>query len=284
MRWVFSCALFFGACSSDQQPAPLDLAPAADLALPACNDPNPPAGGVCPAQVHGQVVDESGAAVAALTVSVCADQCFFGTTQPDGKFTVVPDQHIVLGNYALELHGRPGHVTYYTPLAAANGLVIDFSAPLRLPLLPASGPEIVADGTAQTVTSGDLTVTIPAATQIFFDVEDFGTANGHQLRVLAVDDPTKLPFVTQKPDVLYGCSPFEVSFSQKAALSFVNRASLPAGAAVEIQSMRGLVNGAPPAGRFQHAANAHVSADGKTITTDAGEGVTELTWLALTKQ
>src|SRR5512141_230259 len=98
MRWVFSCALFFGACSSDRPGGAVDMAPAPDLALPACNDPMPPAGGVCPAQVHGQVVDDKGAPVAALTVSVCADQCFFGTTQSDGSFTVVPDQHIVLAN------------------------------------------------------------------------------------------------------------------------------------------------------------------------------------------
>jgi hypothetical protein len=270
MRWVL--ALMVG-CAADKSAA-LDLAPSLDLALPACNDTN---AGVCPVQVHGQVVDESGVPIPGLTMSVCADQCFFGTTGADGRFTVVPDQHIVLANYAVELHGRPDRATYYTPLAPANGLMVDFAAPLVLPLLPSSGPQVAA-GSA--VTSGDLTLSVPAGADVVFNVEDFGTPNGHQLRVLKAD-PAKLPFINTVPDALYGCSPFEVSFSQKASLAFTNSAGLPAGAAVEIQSMRGLVNGAPPAGRFVHAATAHVSADGTTIATDAGEGVTELTWLAL---
>jgi hypothetical protein len=280
MRWWLACALM-SACQDHSAPA--DLAPAPDLALPACNDPNPPDGGVCPAQVRGQVTDDRGRAVAALTVSVCADQCFFGTTGSDGKFTVVPDQHIVLANYALELHGRPDHVTYYTPLPAGSGLMIDFSEPLLLPALPASGPEILGDKSAQTLTSGDLTLVLAAGTQVFFDVEDFGVPNGHQLRVLSISSLAAgfLPFVPGNYDALYACSPFEVAFSQAASLKFANHASLPANAAVEIQSLRGLVNDGLPAGHFQHAANAHVSADGATITTDPGEGVTELTWLLL---
>jgi hypothetical protein len=274
MRWSLACALFFG-CAADQ-PAVYN---GPDMALPKCDDTN---AGVCPAQVHGQVVDENSQPVTALTVSVCADQCFFGMTGGDGKFTVVPDQHILLDNYALELHGRPDHVTYYTPLAPANGLQIDFTQPLLLPTLPVSGPELAAGGT---FTSGDVSVTVPAGTMIIFDVEDFGVANGHQLRVLAISAALagQLPFVgTPKPDALYACSPFEVSFSQKASLSIANP-GLPAGAAVEIQQLRGLVNDGLPAGHWMHAASAHVSADGKSVTTDPGEGVTELTWLWLKK-
>lgn len=278
MRWWFACALTLG-CQDRSAPAHADLGP--DLALPACNDPDPPEGGVCPAQVHGQVVGDDGAPVTALTVSVCADQCFFGTTLGDGSFTVVPDQHIVLGNYALELHGRPDRVTYYTPLAAPAGLSVQFPKPLLLPLLPVSGPEIAKDLSAQTLTSSDVTLTLAAGTMVVFDVEDYGFVNGHQLRVLAISDPSQFPFVGAKPDALYACSPFEVWFSQKASLGFVNRAAIPAGAAVEIQQLDGLVNDGVPAGHFIHAANAHVSSDGATISTDPGEGVTELTWLAL---
>ena len=56
-----------------------------------------------------------------------------------------------------------------------------------------------------------MTLTIPAGTDVIFNVEDFGVANGHQLRVLAIDLPSALPFVSGAPDALYGCSPFEVS-------------------------------------------------------------------------
>jgi hypothetical protein len=273
MRWWLACALIFGC---EDRSGPADLPP--DLAL--CNDSDPPDGGVCPAQVHGRVVGENGAPLAALTVSVCADQCFFGSTLSDGSFTVIADQHIVLANYALELHGRPDRVTYYTPLAPAAGLSVQFQEPLLLPLLPARGPEILKDMSAQTLTSGDLTLTLAAGTMIVFDVEDFGFANGHQLRVQKLD-PAQFPFVDNHPDALYACSPFEVWFSQPASLGFANSAALPAGSAVEILQLRGLVNDGLPAGHFMHAANAHVSADGTSITTDPGEGVTELTWLAV---
>ncbi len=64
-------------------------------------------------------------------------------------------------------------------------------------------------------------------------------------------------------------------------MSLANRPGLPAGAAVELQSLGGLVNGPPPAGRWRHAAAAHVTADGGRITTDPGEGIDELTWLAV---
>jgi hypothetical protein len=269
------CALL-AACGSSSDVA-ADLGP--DLA-PACNDPNPPDGGVCPVHVSGRVVDEGGAAVGALTVSVCAGECFFGTTLSDGSFSVVPDSNIVVGDYALEVHGRPDHASYYTPLPAAAGDDVTFAKPLPLFALPASGPEIRDDMTAQTVTSGEVTVTIPASTKIFFDVEDFGTPNGHQLRVEKID-PAKAPFVDQTLKALYACSPFEISFMQKVSLTIDNTAAFPAGSAVEILSLGGLVNGSPPAGHLKHAASAHVSADGKTITTDAGEGVSELTWLAV---
>jgi hypothetical protein len=271
MRWGLACALFFGCADRAGTAAP-------DLAL--CNDSDPPDGGVCPAQVQGQVVGENGAPVAALTVSVCADQCFFGTTLADGSFTVIPEQHIVLANYALELHGRPDRVTYYTPLAPSAGLSVQFQKPLLLPLLPASGPEILKDLSAQTLTSGDVTLSLAAGTMVVFDVEDFGFANGHQLRVLKLD-PAQFPFVDNHPDALYACSPFEVWFSQPASLRLANSAALPAGSAVEILQLRGLVNDGVPAGHFMHAANAHVSADGTNLTTDPGEGVTELTWLAV---
>jgi hypothetical protein len=272
MRWWLVCALFFGC---DDLPA----APAGpDMAQPKCDDTN---AGVCPARVTGQVANDNGMAVDALTTSLCADQCFFGMTGSDGKFTIVADQHIVLANYAVEVHGRPTYTTYYTPLPAANGLDITFSLPLLVGRLPDSGPELMAGTPA---TSNGVTVDIPAGTEVVFNVEDFGAPNGHQLRVLPISDLAAglYPFVGDpRPDALYACSPFEVSFGQKASLSFVNSAQIPAGTAVEIKSLRGLVNGAPPAGGWQHAALAHVSADGRDIVTDPGEGVTELTWLWL---
>jgi hypothetical protein len=273
MRWLLCLTICVGACDGKETIA--------------CDSTGAAAGAVCPRRVSGKVVDETGAPLAAATVSVCADQCYFGTTSASGDFAVVPPYAIVLASYALEVHGRPDRATYYTPLPVATGddehPTLDFEGPLPLFLLPTSGPEIRDDQSAQTVTSGDVTLQIPSETDIFFSVEDFGVPHGHDLRTLQISDPSSLPFVasTDPPLQLYALAPFEVAFGKPVAVSLTNRTSLGPNVAVELESQRGLVNGAPPAGRWQHAAHAHVTADGQRIETDAGEGLAELTWLAV---
>lgn len=275
MRGFLCLCLVAGACGAGTD------------AAPACDTTGAVAGALCPRAVRGRVVDEVGAPLAALTVSVCADQCYYGTTLDDGAFAVTPAQAIVLAQYALEVHGRPDRATYYTPLPTATGdathPTLAFAAPLPLPTLPPSGPAIVDDGSAQLVASGDLELSIASGTTILFSVEDFATPHGHELRVRAIDAPASLPFVdaADPPRALWATAPFEAAFSQPVAVSLANRPGLPAGSAVELLSLGGLVNGPPPAGRWRHAAAAHVSADGSRITTDPGEGIDELTWLAV---
>ena len=94
------------------------------------------------------------------------------------------------------------------------------------------------------------------------------------------------PFIdpAASPGALFALSPFEVAFSQKAALQFANGQGWPAGSAVDVEAMGGLIGGEPPAGNFTRVAAAHVSADGKTISTDAGEGVLGLTWVSLRRR
>jgi hypothetical protein len=258
---------------------------AVDLAKPVCDDPDPPDGGICPVRITGQVVDEGGQGIDQLQVSVCAGLCFFGTTLADGTFAVVPDAHIVVSQYALLLHGRPGHVSYYTPLPPTSGAASVFPQPLPLAALPLQGPIIAGDGSAQDLTSGDVTLHIGAGTTVLFNVEDFGVAHGHDFRVVRAVVPARLPFVdgAPPPDLLYALAPFETGFKQKVGLALANVSGWAAGSAVEIRSMVGLVNDAPPAGPLVHAASAHVSADGASIATDAGEGLTELTWIAVYK-
>ncbi len=220
LRFLAAAAVgFLAACGGSDAKSHADLA-MPDLAPTPCVDPDPPDGSVCGVPVSGAVVDENGGAVAALTVSVCAGQCFYGTTESDGQFTVVPDLHIRLSDYALELHGRPNRVSYYTPLPTGNGVALVYATPLPLPLLPASGPEIAGDNSAQTLTSGDLTLTLAAGTKVLFDVEDYGVPGGHQLRVLSIAQPTSLPFVdaSAPPAALYACAPFETAFAAKASL------------------------------------------------------------------
>jgi hypothetical protein len=254
----------------------------ADLGPQPCTDPNPPAGSICPLVVTGSLSAESGTMVDGLVVSVCASSCFYGSADGSGAFRVAIDQHVLVDQYALELHGRPSALSYYTPLPMTGGNSLVFPAPLPLLVVPSSGAAIAEDGSAQVVSNGDLTLTIPSGTKVLFSVEDFGVPHGHELRVRRIDAPATMPFVSGKaPALLYAISPFEAAFTKPVAVSVANAAGLAAGAAVEVRSLGGLVNDAPPAGRLAHVATAHVSSDGATITTDAGQGITELTWLAL---
>jgi hypothetical protein len=257
-----------------------------------CGVPNKGAnekGGVCMKSVTGMLVDENGAGIGNSTlISVCAGTCWNGKTgmaATDGTFAVPINHDIVLDNYALEVHGRPNRASYYLHLPPPNGDTINFPDPIYDPPLPTSGPMIAMDKSAQTVTSGDVTMVMPAGTDVTFDVEDVGIPNnvGYELRAVTIPDPTKLQFIdpNKVPLALFTMEPFEVGFSQKVQFNFANTAGLAANAKVEVWAMKSLLFEAPPAGALEKVALATVSSDGKMINMNPGEGVTWTTWFAI---
>jgi hypothetical protein len=281
-------------CTSSGEAGPADAAltdgAVGDATPTTCNDPlaEQPDGGVCLLSVSGKLVDESGAPLSDVPVSVCGSACFYGRAASDGTFTVPIRQHLKLSYYALDVDGRPDRLNYYVVLPAPTASAVQFAAPLLDPLLPTSGPEIKLDGNAQTINAGDVTIEVAQGTQVMIDVEDEAIAPlGHQLRPVTVKDPKLLPFIdaAHPPDALFGFAPFETEFSVKTPVSFANVANLPKGAAVDVLAQRGL-NGLvePPPGIFARVAGAHVSADGTRVTMDPGEGILHLTWLALVKK
>ncbi|MSP59703.1 MAG: hypothetical protein EXR72_05055 [Myxococcales bacterium] len=300
MRRTFAPLLLLSACSGggtetpDLGKAPLDAAAMAapDASVPGdmqkgCAFAPAADGGTCVDVVRGKLLDEAGKPVPKRVMSVCAEICFFGETLDDGTFAVPIGGPVLVDRFALLVHGRPDGASYYLGLPPLKGAVATYLAPLVLPSLPKSGPALPETATKEaTFTSSGVTLTLAAGTTLQFDVEDFELmALGKQLRVLAVADPKKLAFIdpASPPEGLYGFAPFDVVFSKKARLSFPNSTKLPAKAPVDLFSQRSLITAAPPAGPFEKVATAHVSADGKTIDTDASEGVTTLTWIALRK-
>ena len=251
-----------------------------------CADPvdQRPAGGRCVTTVHGKVIDEAGRPLPDLVISVCAAACYYGKTGDNGAFAVGVYSHLVIDQYATLVHGRPDYANYYTPLPRAAGNTYRYVAPLQVPRLPDHGPPIATNGAAQTITAGDVTLHLMAGTKVDVPIEDRMLGDiGSQLRVTRIANPTRLPFIdgAARPGVLYAFAPFEVRFSRKIRVSFANTSRVPAGSAVDVQSMSGLLADKPPAGRFSSVATAHVSADGSRIEMDPGEGVLSLTWLAL---
>jgi hypothetical protein len=237
--------------------------------------------------VTGQVVDEAGMPVPNPNTTVCAGLCYYGKGDPTGGFTVAINASIDVSAFAFGMHGRPDRVNFYAPLPPVSGGNIRYMAPIVDPLLPTSGPMLPQDGSAAMVTSGDVTLTIDAGTQIQFDVEDVVLPNnlGYELRVYKAPDPKALPFVDQTavPDALYGVAPFEAYLSSKAHLSVANTIGAAPGAAVDVLVQRVLITCDPPAGALVKAAQAHVSGDGMTITTDPGEGISVFSWIGLKK-
>ena len=65
-------------------------------------------------------------------------------------------------------------------------------------------------------------------------------------------------------------------------VSLKNSAGLPASAAVDFMVLGDDYASPPPnVGLLAVVASGHVSADAQTIGTDPGEGISELTWLAV---
>jgi hypothetical protein len=294
---LFALALAAAGCGDSGQSGPLDegvrdLASAADAGVAdlqqVCGPPSTDAG-VCLNTVSGKLVDESGAGLPNIVTSVCAVACYFGMTGADGTFVNPVYQVLDPPYYAFEAHGRPDRAGFYMRLPPLGGLTAAYSAPLLLPSLPATGPAIVLDQSAQTLISGDVTLLLASGTKVMISVEDVVLGDhGRQFRALTVSPPSKMAFVdaASPPDALYGFAPFEALFSQKTPLTFRNSSGIPANAAVDVLELGGLLGPTtmPPAGNFTKVATAHVTADGMNVVMDGGQGVNGLTWIALRKQ
>ena len=82
--------------------------------------------------------------------------------------------------------------------------------------------------------------------------------------------------------VTYALAPSGAKPSQKIGVRVKNSAALAPSSAVEILVLSDDYFSTPPAvGTLVLEAAAHVSADGMNVTTDPGEGIDEITWLAI---
>lgn len=255
-------------------------------------------GSTCLSQVTGRVVDEAGAPIAGLSLSVCGAVCF---TTPDGqvsdaegRFAVPIGARVTPAELSLSAHGRPRYAGYYRALPTApDSSEVDLGDQPVLEL-PASGPELVVKGSgapAQSVTSGDVTLEIPAGTELRLDVEDVALGDvGRQLRVASPQRDNWPRFLGSLTGALavYALAPFESSFrtlegvDTTARVTLVNRTGLGAGARVEVLALGTyqFADWLTPAA-FERVAQGTVSSDGATITLDSGAGLAHLTWIVL---
>jgi hypothetical protein len=287
------------ACSANANSPSATTTNAGDAsAVPtSCDDPPDarPAGATCVLEAKGIVQDLSGAPLDKLVMTFCGGQCYGTQSDTSGAYTIPIGTYLPTEDYAMHADGRPDHAVDYRRFSANEPSVI--AVTMRLPTLPPSTVQLPRDGSpASSVTVGDLTLQIPDNTMFDLDIEDYGTAVGRILRVVSVPLASAPSYATAaNVDAIYAIAPSSAKSRPdvdggaqelvKMGVSLKNSAALPASAAVEFLVLGDDYSSTPPnVGVLSVAATGHVSADGQTIDTDSGEGISELTWLAVRRK
>lgn len=258
----------------------------------ACFEPaeGKPEGTQCVLSVKGTVVDTSGKPLSGLPISVCGRICFYATTNADGVFVAGVGEYIDPTIFAANVHGRPSYAGLYEVLPAPAEQAITIAAPLVLPKLPDDGAPIPlverrTIASAADVTSGDVTLKFAADTEVELDPEDFiDEETGHLFKAVKVD-PEDYPTFAKDAGLaaLYAASPYDSSYTKKVGVTIAGTAGLAEGDAVEIVVVgKEFVKSPFTAGKLEVAATGKV--EGGNIVTDAGEGLSFLTWVGVRKK
>ena len=254
-----------------------------------CTDA-PGDGGVCLRLVEATIIDEQGAPLGGVLTSVCSTgDCYFGMSGSDGRVSVAVGARVPIDAFTLVLHGRPDRAGYFVRLPPIAGGVARFPKPLRLVNLPASGPEVAVDGTAQTLVSNEVTLEVPKGTTLSPSVEDFIDAQHHpqfrSRRVPPALAPAFLDGQAPSANALYAVSPYEADLQGDVSgvrLSFANFSSAPPGTAFDLLGLGSLAHPTgPDPGVFAAVGTAHVRLDGTRIDVDPQTRLDFLTWFAL---
>jgi hypothetical protein len=274
-----------GATSRSDASTMADDAGAEADGLAPCNDPPDarPEGGICILEATGTVEDLSGTPLPDLVMTMCSPGiCYGGRADDAGVYDLPIGDFLDTSLYAVHADGRPDHAVDYDRLGAVEPEII--SVDMHIPLLPPSTVSLPPGGAgASTVTVGDVTLQIAAGTTFDLDVEDFGIPAGRLLRVASVPLVSAPSYAAANDvDAIYALAPSGAQPSLPMGVSLRNAANLPASAAVDLLVLSDDYFSIPPTvGMLLVQATAHVSADGTTIQTDPGQGITEITWLAV---
>jgi hypothetical protein len=264
---------------------PVDATAPDDGEAPCARPPSErPANSVCVREVRGQVLDTDGAPRVDVPVTVCGPVCWLDRTGADGRFAVRVGDFVPTAIYSVLAHARPDHATVYVPLPETVGAgdVITLAEPLRVPRYTVTGD--VVDGDAGVARAGGVTVSVPADARLELDLEDFELGElGRRLRVAQVPLDRAPPFAREgRVQAVWALAPFALTSTRPLGLRLPNTLGLAPGASVDLVMMGGDI--LPPrsnAGRAVDAARAVVSADGASVETLPGEGVSLLTWVGV---
>jgi hypothetical protein len=262
-----------------------DAGEAVEAAAPCSAPPSErPDGGTCVLEATGTVEDLSGTPIPQLVMTMCSPAICYGTRADDaGVYTVPIGDFIDTAEYAVHADGRPDHAVDYHRLAAGEPQVIDVD--MHIPTLPPSTVSLPPDdaGAPASVTVGDVTLQVAAGTTFDLDVEDYGIPAGRLFRNVLVPLASAPSYAAANDvAVIYAMAPSGATPSLPMGVVLKNTAALPASAGVDFLVLSDDYFDSPPTvGELLVQATGHVSADGTTIATDPGQGITEITWLAV---
>lgn len=276
--------------SSGSSPTSGALAPAATDADDAGAECMPAPGGAdssarayCVREVTGRLQDPSAKPLANVAVSICGRACFSDETDATGAFHVRVNTRLPEGGYVFFAHARPRHGSVLLPLPSTPAERIDLGPVIELPVLSEESGLVPEDEAPESsVRVGPLTIGVAAGTKWQLAFEDLADeVDGRRLRFAKVP-VERAPSFAAGATLVYALAPFDAKPSKPVSLTLSDTGGLAAGTAVDILVMGSLGFDAPNAGgKPQLAAKGHVSADGKSIATDPGEGLPNLTWVVI---
>lgn len=265
-----------------------------------CDTTRQASGTVCLEQVLGTVVDENGAPMPDLPVTVCGPICFQGTTDRVGSFVVEVQEYVLASEYSVQPHGTPTGTTFYYPMP------VDFeggsyqAGTLRVLPLPSGGDSLVSKTDleleeippAQSVTSGPLELRVAEGTSVRLSISDvLGGSEGRAFRASELTAEFVSEFAPElKGSRVFALGPFETEFSAaddaapEVSLSLENTLDWEAGSEVTVLGLGTYLDPEwiAPA-EFGELGVASVSADGGRVELAVDKqspGLRHLTWIA----
>jgi len=246
-------------------------------------------------ELSAKILDVSGGPATGVLAQVCGlDLCINGSTTDQGV-VCTPDKTsgvCLPGIFPQQEFKRPafkygdgmGYVKFAQLLpSSTTKYAIGDVMTAKLPDVT-QGVALSAGGSA---TSGGVTLTLAAGTKISFDELTFDTAELQKFRAAEVPVAKAPPAVDKSLgfEILVGTTPLDTEFCPHATLSVPNTAGWAAGTEVELW-IHGLDPGeewAPYAG-WAKVSGGKVSADGKSVVTNDGEGIPILSTFGIKKK
>lgn len=233
-------------------------------------------------EVAATVVDVSGAPVKKQLVQVCGlDICINGETNESGGALMA------IGKDMTQPAFKVGDGLTYGKIARP----IRESSPkfdaVVVPALPSSGAELVP---GEDATSNGVVLSLAPETAIAMDIITYDEPEKQKFRAAPIPKDKMDPaLVTDdagpKLEVFYAFAPVDTLLCPAAALTVPNDAAWPAGTEVEIFAHgTGVDEYWAPYGGWEKVSEGRVSDDGKTISTNPGEGLPLLSAIGIRRK